>query len=110
MIKVKALKNKTFFVVYITIKDESESRHNLEHTKKTIKATKTQVILDRINYSKKRTNINSFLIIYIRSRASKFIGSISKQGNNNNQTHVPSGLRVKTSETPVNIPRTILVQ
>jgi hypothetical protein len=78
MIRAKALKSKTFSIVYIAIKDESESRYDLKRTKKTIKTTKTQVILDRISYSEKGTNINSFLIIYIRSRASKFIGSTSK--------------------------------
>jgi hypothetical protein len=83
MIRTKALKNKTLSVMYIAIKDESESRHDLERTEKTIKTTKTQVILDRISYNKKETNINFFLITYIRSRASKFIGGTSKQGNNN---------------------------
>jgi hypothetical protein len=83
MIRAKALKSKTFFIAYIVIKDKSESRHDLKRTKKTIKTTKTQVILDRISCSKKGTNIDSFLITYIRSRASKFIGSTSKQNNNN---------------------------
>jgi hypothetical protein len=83
MIRAKVLKSKTLFVVYIAIKDESESRHNLKHAKKTIKTTKTQVILDRINCNKKKTNINSFLITYIRSKTSKFIGGTSKQSNNN---------------------------
>jgi hypothetical protein len=106
MIKAKALKNKTLFVIYIIIKDESESRHNLEHTKKTIKTIKTQVILDRISRNKKGANINSFLITYIRSGASKFTGGTSKQGNNNNQTHVPFVPRAETSETPVSVPRT----
>jgi hypothetical protein len=78
MIKAKALKNKTFSIIYIVIKDKSESRRDLEYAKKTIKATKTQVILDRINRSKKRTNINSFLIIYIQNKTSKFIGGTSK--------------------------------
>jgi hypothetical protein len=41
MIKTKALKNKTFSVIYIVIKDESESRYDLKYTKKTIKTTKT---------------------------------------------------------------------
>jgi hypothetical protein len=77
------LKSETLSIVYIAVKDESESRHDLEHAKKTIKATKTQVILDRINYSEKKTNIDSFLITYIRSRASKFTNGTSKQGNNN---------------------------
>jgi hypothetical protein len=83
MIRAKALKSETLSAVYIAIKDESESRHDLKRAKKTIKATKTQVILDRISCSKKRTDIDSFLTIYIRSRASKFTGSTSKQGNNN---------------------------
>jgi hypothetical protein len=41
MIKAKALKSETLSVVYITIKDKSESQHDLKHTEKTIKATKT---------------------------------------------------------------------
>jgi hypothetical protein len=98
------LKSETLFVAYITMKDKSESRHDLERTKKTIKATKTQVILDRINRSEKGTDIDSFLTTYIRSRASKFIGSTSKQGNNN-QTHVLSVPRAETSETPASVPR-----
>jgi hypothetical protein len=105
MIKAKALKNKTLSIAYIVIKDKSESRHDLEHTKKTIKTTKTQVILDRISRSKKGTDIDSFLTAYIRNRASK-TSNTSKQGNNNNQTHVPSVPRAETSETPVNVPRT----
>jgi hypothetical protein len=75
MIKTKALKNKTLFVVYIAIKDKSKSQYDLERTKKIIKAIKTQVILDRISRNKKGTDINSFLITYIRSRVSKFIGT-----------------------------------
>jgi hypothetical protein len=109
MIKTKTLKNKTLSAVYIVIKDKSESQHDLEHTEKTIKAAKTQVILDRINRNKKRANINSFLITYIRSKASKFTGGTSKQGNNN-QTQVLSVLRAETSETPVSIPRTVPAQ
>jgi hypothetical protein len=108
MIKAKALKSKTLSVVYIAMKDESESRYDLERAKKTIKATKTQVILDRISRSKKETDIDSFLIIYIRSGASKFIGA--KQGNNNNQTQVLSMLHAETSETLVNVLRIIFVQ
>jgi hypothetical protein len=41
IIKAKALKNKILFVVYITIKDKSKSRYNLEYSKKIIKTTKT---------------------------------------------------------------------
>jgi hypothetical protein len=41
IIRAKTLKSETFFVVYIVIKDKSESRHDLEHAKKTIKTTKT---------------------------------------------------------------------
>jgi hypothetical protein len=41
VIRAKALKNKTLSVVYMVVKDESESRHDLEYTKKTIKTTKT---------------------------------------------------------------------
>jgi hypothetical protein len=55
---------------------------------------------------KKKTDINSFLTTYIRNRTSKFIGSTSKQGNNNNQTQAPSVPRAETSETPVSVPRT----
>jgi hypothetical protein len=107
MIKAKALKSKTLSAVYIVMKDESESRYDLEHAKKTIKTTKTQVILDRINCNKKRADIDFFLITYVRSRASKSTGSTSKQGNNNNnQTQAPSALRAETSETPVSVPRT----
>jgi hypothetical protein len=107
MIRTKALKNKTLFIAYITMKDKSKSRHDLKYTKKTIKTAKTQVILDRISYNKKRTNINSFLTTYIRSRASKFTGSTSKQGNNNTQTQVLFVLRAETSKTLVNVPRTV---
>ena len=71
MIKAKALKNKTLSIVYIAIKDKSKSRHDLEHTKKTIKTTKTQVILDRISRSKKEADIDSFLTTYIRNRTFK---------------------------------------
>jgi hypothetical protein len=106
MIKTKALKNKTLSIMYIAIKDESESQYDLEYAKKTIKAAKTQVILDRISCSEKGADIDSFLIIYIRSGASK-IGNTSKQGNNNNQTHVFSMLRAETSETPANVLRTV---
>jgi hypothetical protein len=102
------LKNKIFFVIYITIKNESESRYDLEYIKKTIKATKTQAILDRISYNKKGTDIDFFFIIYIRNRASKFTGSTSKQGNNNNQTQIPLVPRAKTSKTPVNVSQTVL--
>jgi hypothetical protein len=108
MIKTKALKSKTLSVIYIAIKNKSKSRHDLKHTEKTIKITKTQVILDRINCSKKGADINSFLTTYIRSRASKFTGSTSKQSNT--QTQVFSVLRAETSETPVNIPRTAPAQ
>jgi hypothetical protein len=107
IIKTKALKNKTLFIAYITIKDESKSQYNLERAKKTIKAAKAQVILDRISHNEKRADINFFLIIYIRNRASKFIGA--KQSNNNNQTHVPFVSRAETSETPVSVPRTVPV-
>jgi hypothetical protein len=100
------LKNETLSVAYITIKNKSKSRHDLEYTKKTIKATKTQVILDRISCSKKGADIDSFLITYIRSRASKFISSTLKQGNNN-QTHVLSILRAETFETPASVPRIV---
>jgi hypothetical protein len=110
MIKAKTLKSKTLFIVYITIKNKSKSQYNLKHTKKTIKATKTQVILDRISCNKKRTDINFFLTTYIRNKASKFIGSTSKQDNNNNQTQAPSVLYAETSETPVNVPRTVPAQ
>jgi hypothetical protein len=65
MIKAKALKNKTLSVVYIAIKDKSKSRYDLKHAKKTIKAIKTQVILDRISCCKKGADINSFLTTYI---------------------------------------------
>jgi hypothetical protein len=78
MIKIKALKNKIFSIVYITIKDKSELWYNLEYIKKTIKTTKTQVILDRINRNKKGIDINFFLITYIQSKTSKFTGSTSK--------------------------------
>jgi hypothetical protein len=107
IIRAKVLKSKTLSIIYITIKDKSKSRYNLEYTKKTIKTTKTQVILDRISYSKKETDINSFLIIYIRNKASKFIGGTSKQNNNNTQTQVLFVPRAETSETPVSVPRTI---
>jgi hypothetical protein len=52
----------------------------------------------------KKTNIDFFLITYIRSRASKFIGA--KQSNNNNQTHIFFIPRAKISKTLVNVPRT----
>jgi hypothetical protein len=110
MIKAKALKSKTLSVAYITIKDKSESRCDLKYTKKTIKATKTQVILDRISRREKGTDIDSFLTTYVRSGASKFTGSTSKQGNNNNQIYVSSGPRAETSETPANVPRTAPIQ
>jgi hypothetical protein len=106
MIKAKALKSETLSVAYIAIKDKSKSRHDLERAKKTIKTTKTQVILDRISRNKKKTNINFFLTIYIRSKASKFTGSTSKQDNNNTQTQVPSMPQAETSETPVSAPQT----
>jgi hypothetical protein len=73
--------------------------------KKTIKTTKTQVFLDRIGYGKRGADINFFLITYIRSRTSKFIGSTSKQ-DNNTQTQVLSMPQAGTSETPVNISQT----
>jgi hypothetical protein len=75
MIKAKALKSKTLSIAYIAIKDESESQHDLKYIKKTIKAAKTQVILDRISRSEKGADIDSFLTTYIRNEASKFIGA-----------------------------------
>jgi hypothetical protein len=58
----------------------------------------------------KKTDINSFLIIYIRSKASKFTGSTLKQdNNNNNQTQAFSMLRAETSKTPVSTPRIVPV-
>jgi hypothetical protein len=101
------LKNKTLSATYIVVKNKSESWYDLEYAKKTIKTTKTQVILDRISCSEKGADIDSFLTTYIRSGASKFIGGTSKQGNNNNnnQTQAPSVPRAETSETPVSVPR-----
>jgi hypothetical protein len=88
------------------MKNKSKSRYNLKYTKKTIKATKIQVILDRISYNKKIIDIDSFLTTYIRSKTSKFTGNTSKQNNNNNQTQVPFVLHAETSETLVSVPRT----
>jgi hypothetical protein len=65
------------------MKDKSESKHDLKRIEKTIKTIKTQVILDRISCNKKGADIDSFLTIYIRNRASKFTNNTSKQNNNN---------------------------
>jgi hypothetical protein len=57
----------------------------------------------------KKTNIDSFLTIYIWSKTSKFIGRISKQDNNNNQTQVLSILQAETSEILVNASQIVSV-
>jgi hypothetical protein len=108
MIKAKALKSKILSVVYIVIKDKSKSRRDLERAKKTIKATKTQVILDRISRSEKGADIDSFLTTYVRSGASKFTGGTSKQGNNN-QTQAPSVPRASKCSTNCTCTTTCIV-
>jgi hypothetical protein len=55
----------------------------------------------------KKTDINFFLIIYIRNRTFKFTGSTSKQGNNNTQTQAFSVPQAETSEILVNTSQTI---
>jgi hypothetical protein len=60
---------------------------NLNHNiilsilRKLLRLLKPKLFSTELVVVKKKTDVNSFLTIYIRNKASKFIGSTSKQNN-----------------------------